>query len=245
MILTMRGLVAFFLLFFFVEGSPAAYTILLDPGHGGEETGARTGGNRPVYEKDIALKISRKIHRHLKKMGHRAWLTRSIDRTVTLRERAALAEKLAPDIYVSVHVNSSKNTGVQGFETYYLDNHNNAAVRKLERSENASWTKGDWLTNQILRDLIVERTVHTSRPLANSIHREIRKTVGASFGLPDRGVRPGLFYVLALAKRPAVLLEVGFLSNSKELRKILNPNFQERYALSVARGIHRYVKTRR
>ena len=231
--------------FLFAFEAHGAYSILLDPGHGGEETGAKVVGPKPVYEKDIALKISRRIHRHLKKMGHRVWLTRSIDRTVSLQERAALAEKLAPDLYISVHVNSSTNAGVRGFETYYLDNHNNAAVKKLETSENSYRVKGDLLTNQILRDLLIERTVNTSRPLARSIHREVKNSIGKPFGVPDRGVRPGLFYVLALAKRPAVLLEVGFLSNSKELKKILNPYFQERYAHSVARGIDRYVKSRR
>ena len=229
----------------FVGEAYGAYSILLDPGHGGEETGAKTVVTKYIYEKDIALKISQKIHRHLKKMGHQVWLTRSIDRTVTLQERAELAEKLAPDLYISVHVNSSTNAQVKGFETYYLDNHNNAAVKKLENSENAYRVEGDLLTNQILRDLIIERTIHTSRPLARSIHREIKKSVGKSFGVPDRGVRPGLFYVLALAKRPAVLLEVGFLSNSSELKKILNASFQEQYALAVAKGIDRYVKMRR
>ena len=232
-------------LFFLAGESHSAYTILLDPGHGGEELGAKVGGENPVYEKDIALKISRRIHHHLKKMGHQTWLTRSIDRTVTLQERADLAEKLAPDLYISVHVNSSTNPGVRGFETYYLDNHKNVAVKKLERSENTQMAGNDVLTNQILRDLLIERTVHSSRPLAKSIHSEIQRKVGRPFGVPDRGVRPGLFYVLALAKRPAVLLEVGFLSNSKELKKILNPRFQEKYALAVAKGIHRYVESKR
>ena len=238
----MKALAAFFLILLYMEQSHGSYTILLDPGHGGRETGAKTGGKRPVYEKDIALKIAQKIHQNLKKMGYQVWLTRSIDRTVTLQERAALAEKLAPDLYISVHANSSTNPGVQGFETYYLDNHNNAAVRKLEKSENTHRVTGDFLTNQILRDLLIERTVDTSRPLAKFIHREVKQSVGKPFGIPDRGVRPGLFYVLALAKRPAVLLEVGFLSNSRELKKIVNPNFQKRYARAVARGIHRYVK---
>ena len=241
----MKKLLLFFLILFVAENSHGAYSILLDPGHGGEETGAKTKGVKSVYEKDIALDISRKVHRHLKKMGHRVWLTRSIDRTVTLQERAELAEKLAPDIYISVHVNSSTNPGARGFETYYLDNHNNAAVKKLEKSENVGPAGGDLLTNQILRDLLIERTVDTSRPLAASIHREIRRSVGKTFGISDRGVRPGLFYILALAKRPAVLLEVGFLSNSKELKKILNPHFQEKYALAVARGVERYIKRRR
>ena len=243
--MTMKALVTLFLVLFFINQSHGSYTILLDPGHGGKETGAKTGGKKPIYEKDIALKISQKIHRNLKKMGYQVWLTRSIDRTVTLQERAALAEKLAPDLYISVHANSSSSSKVQGFETYYLDNHNNGAVKKLERSENTSWVEGDFLTNQILRDLLIERTVNTSRPLAKYIHREVKKSVEKNFAMPDRGVRPGLFYVLALAKRPAVLLEVGFLSNSKELKKIVNSHFQERYALAVAQGIHQYVKKSR
>ena len=231
-------------LFFLSGPSYSAYTILLDPGHGGEELGAKVTGKHPIYEKDLALKISRRIHRYLKKMGYQAWLTRSIDRTMTLQERADLAEKLAPDLYISVHVNASNNPGVRGFETYYLDNHRNIAVKKLEKTENTQGARRDLLTNQILRDLLIERTVHTSRPLAEAIHREIGRKVGRPFGMPDRGVRPGLFYVLALAKRPAVLLEAGFLSNSKELKKIITAQFQDKYALAVAKGIHRYIQKR-
>ena len=152
-------------------------------------------------------------------------------------------EKINPDIYISVHANSSKQDTAKGFETYYLDNHNNVAVKKLEEVENKTLIGQDLVVNQILSDLVIQKTVNSSRSLAHTVHKEIQKTIKIPFKMIDRGVRPGFFYVLTLAKRPSILLEVGFLSNPKELEKLLNPAFQDRYAEAVVHGIDQYFKT--
>ena len=247
----MRGLLTA-ALFSLLYGPLLAYTILVDPGHGGKDKGAKTrllltsarGRSKSIriFEKDIALQVSKRIHKGLKRKGYKAFLTRSIDRTVTLQERASLVKRINPDVYISVHVNSSKNRWARGFETYYLDNHNDIAVKKLEEVENKNVMGEELVIDQILRDLIIERTVKTSRGLAKTIHHHINRTIARPFKMMNRGVRPGAFYVLTLAKRPSILLEVGFLSNPKELRKILRPKFQEKYAQAVVRGIDRYVK---
>lgn len=220
-------------------------TVLVDPGHGGRELGAwtRTGKGRSFYEKDIALRISKRIHRRLSRAGFRSFLSRSVDRTVSLEERSALAEKVKADLYISVHVNSSEIPGSRGVETYYLDNSNDVAVKKVEEVENPKFFGEDKMVRHILTDLVVDRTVKSSRALARAIHKEIRRTVIRPYKMVDRGIRGGVFYVLALAKRPAVLLEAGFLSNKKELAKLRSRDFQERYAAAVVRGIKRYVKT--
>ncbi len=226
-----------------------ALTILIDPGHGGEEDGAiaMTSGEpvaRTIKEKDLALEISKRIHQLLKDKNYSVYLTRSVDRTVTLPERAAIAEKTRADLFISVHINSSPESGAMGFETYYLDNHDDVAIKKVEKTENIQMVGENVVVQQILVDLVVDQTVSTSRPLAMSIHSELKSTVGKKYKIPSRGVKPGLFYVLALSKRPGVLLEVGFISTLKERVRMMNPKFQDTYAKAVVKGIENYIKAR-
>lgn len=226
-----------------------ALTILIDPGHGGEDDGAKaeTVGRTPpeiIKEKDIALSIAKRIYDKLSNMGHTVFLTRSFDRTVSLPERAAIAEKTKADLFISVHINSSPAGGAVGFETYYLGNHDDWAIKKVEKTENVQ-TKGDEVVvQQILVDLVIDQTVNTSKPLAQDIHTEIKKSVGRKYGIHSRGIKPGLFFVLALSKRPGVLLEVGFISTQKERVRMMNPQFQEDYANAVVRGVENFLKTR-
>jgi N-acetylmuramoyl-L-alanine amidase len=226
------------------------FTILIDPGHGGEDNGAETklplkkGKWKPVKEKDIALSLAKKIHQELEKRKFNSYLTRSVDRTVSLAERAELADKIKADIFISVHVNSSTKNAPRGFETYYLDNHKDSAVKKVENVENKDLKGEELIINKILTDLVIERTVKSSKSLAVNIHSKIQRLVGRRYKLKDRGVKPGLFYVLALTKRPAILLEVGFLSNSRELKRIMGATFQRRYARAVAIGIENFIKKR-
>jgi N-acetylmuramoyl-L-alanine amidase len=227
-----------------------AFTILIDPGHGGDEDGAvaMSQGEIPpqeIKEKDIALSISKKIHSLLMQKNYSVYLTRSLDRTVSLPERAAIAEKTKADLFISVHINSSPENGAVGFETYYLDNHDDAAVKKVEKTENIQAKSDEIVLQQILVDLVVQQTVSTSKPLAESIHSHLKATVGKKYGIKSRGVKAGLFFVLALSKRPGVLLEVGFISTYKERVRMMNPKFQEDYARAVVFGIENFIKNQR
>jgi N-acetylmuramoyl-L-alanine amidase len=236
-------MVKFFLL---ISLNAFSYTILIDPGHGGEDRGAvsyyQEGTSlREIYEKDLTLEISKKIFERLKKKNYQVFLTRSMDREVSLEKRAELAEKVKADLFISVHLNSSPSHDSHGFETYYLDNHSNVAVKKVEDIENKNLEGEQLIIQQILTDLVVEKTVVSSKSLANLIHLEIKSKL-KPFNIKDRGHKAGLFYVLALSKRPAVLLEVGFLSNPKELDKLTGENFQQKYSEAVVLGIERYFK---
>lgn len=224
-----------------------AYTILLDPGHGGSDQGAsneialKKGKYKVIYEKDLALQLTKKIYSQLKKKGYNVFLTRSVDRTVHLEERAAMAEKLKADLFISVHFNSSLNRHSNGFETYYLDNHSNVAVKKVEDAENKNLKGDELVIRQILIDLVIQRTTSTSKKLATYINKRINQRIARRYKVVNRGVKAGLFYVLALSKRPGVLLEVGFVSNKKELTKMINPYFQNKYAGGVVEGIEKYI----
>ncbi len=219
-----------------------AAVVLLDPGHGGEETGAvgETAPKRRVMEKDLALRLAHKIRDRLRQ-GATVFLTRSLDRHVSLQDRAAMADKVKADLFISVHFNSSPDHAARGFETYYLDNNQDAAVKKVERQENITASGEDMVINQILVDLVIQQTVTTSRSLAREVHAAV-KTQLRPTGMSDRGIKAGLFHVLALSKRPGLLLEAGFVSNPRELGTIKEDEFLERYATGVARGVLAYLK---
>lgn len=222
-----------------------AFSVLLDPGHGGEDIGAvakikRGKKTKVIYEKDLTLAITKKVYNILRKK-YSVYLTRTIDRTIPLLERASLAEKMKADLIVSIHINSSTNHRANGMEIYYLDNHKDKAVSKVEKLENFSdkSQKQDPIQH-ILTDLVIGRTVVTSKKLSRYVHKELSK-VSKSFKMKDRGVKPGLFYVLLLANRPGLLVEVGFISNPRELKKMLSKKFQKSYAQALAKGISQYI----
>lgn len=226
----MRVIALAFLLF----AAPAfSKVVLIDPGHGGEEIGAvgYLDKKKKLYEKDLSLRLSLKIKEHLSKHTT-TYLTRSLDRVVSLQERADLADLLKADLFLSVHFNSSTNKSSHGFELYYLDNNSNVAANKVERAENLNLKGEELIVNQILVDLVVQQTVTHSKQLAGLVHQNVGPVV-RKYGVTDRGVKPGLFYVLALSKRPGLLVEAGFVSNQKEL-KVIN---QERYLNDLAKGI--------
>lgn len=223
------------LLFLLFTCSAFAKVVLIDPGHGGEESGAvghlDPKKTRRVYEKDLSLRLSKKIKDELSKHTS-TYLTRSLDRMVSLQERADLADLVKADLFLSIHFNSSTNPQSHGFELYYLDNNSNVGADKVERAENLNLKGEELIVNQILVDLVVQQTVTHSRQLASLVHEKVRPVI-KQHRIDDRGVKPGLFYVLALSKRPGLLVEAGFVSNPGELKKVN----EEKYLNDLARGI--------
>ncbi len=234
------------ILFFIFLTCPAfSWVILIDPGHGGTDLGATKKVKKTIYEKDLALKLADKVKRRLSR-NYTTFLTRSFDRKVTLEQRAQMAEKVKADLFISIHFNSSKDSKSRGFETFYLDNHNDSAIKKMELIENTHEHKGeDKIISQILIDLVIQKTVPTSKALAKSIHNSIASKTAKKYKLRDRGIRPGLFYVLALSKRPGVLIEAGFMSNKKELSLIQKESYLNSYADDITKGIIKYLKKRK
>lgn len=228
------------LLIFLISLGANAQVVLIDPGHGGEEKGAIGKlGKQEIFEKDLSLDLAKLIYHKIKPFC-RPYLTRSIDRTVTLFERSEMAEKIKADIVISVHFNSSTDHKAHGVETYYLDNSSDAAVKKLEGQENQSMGSDDESVNQILIDLVIQQTTLKAQKLAYEVHRQISRA-SRKFKIRDRGTKGGLFHILALSKRPGLLLEAGFISNPKELEKIKSKRFLETYAEAVSQGIKQYL----
>lgn len=234
-------LLAFSLLLSFLT---EAKVILIDPGHGGDEVGAvgllDSKTKIKIFEKDLSLKLALKVKEHLGKQAI-TYLTRSLDRTVTLQERADLADLIKADLFISIHFNSSVNTKSRGFEIYFLDNNSNAAAQKVEKAENLNLHGEELVVNQILIDLVVQQTISYSKKLASSVHQHLKPVLG-KYRLDDRGIKPGLFYVLALSKRPGILIEAGFMSNMDELKKINQEKYLDDIAKSISAGILEYIR---
>lgn len=233
-----------FLVLSMFQMSAVATVVLVDPGHGGDEFGAVSKlSGKNVYEKDLALRLSAKVKDRLSKKTS-TFLTRSLDRTVSLQERADLADLVKADLFLSIHFNSSPNPKSHGFELYYLDNKSNAATQKVEKHENASLKGDELIVNQILVDLVVQQTVSHSKKLASDVHTQLRPIL-KKHRIDDRGVKPGLFYVLALSKRPGLLIEVGFMSNKDELAKVSSERFLDDMAQAISDGVFRYIQEKK
>ena len=222
-----------------------AKVVLVDPGHGGEEVGAvghlDAKKMRRIYEKDLSLRLAKKVKEELSKEVS-AYLTRSVDRVVSLQERADLADVVKADYFLSIHFNSSPDKKSHGFEIYYLDNNSNVGSNKIERAENLNLKGEELVINQIIVDLVVQQTVSHSIEMAKIVHEKV-KPVLKEHKLVDRGIKRGLFYVLALSKRPGLLVEVGFVSNPDELKKMNDERFLSSMAKAIASGVVNYVKT--
>lgn len=228
------------------------FVVLIDPGHGGDEYGAVSSlrlknskgkyYTKKYYEKDLCLRLAKKVKRILDK-EFTTYLTRSFDRKVKLEDRAEMAETVKADLFISIHFNSARDKVSNGFETYYLDNHKDVAIKKVEDIENKHLHGEDKIINQILIDLVIDKTVDQSKKVAGLIHGELNKRISKKFKMKNREIKPGLFYVLALSKRPGALIEAGFMSNPKELRKINSEKYLNSYAKAIASGVVRYYKT--
>jgi N-acetylmuramoyl-L-alanine amidase len=222
-----------------------AFTVVLDPGHGGDRDGAISPSG--VKEKDVVLELARRIAQKIRKAGGKVVFTRTGDIAVPLPNRAAIATAIRADLFVSVHLNSmptaEQRRHTQGVETYFLsadasDTHASAVAARENSDRLAGEPEADPddPVAGILSDLQDADALASSSRLAYDIHEKLVARLGAE----DRGVKQAPFYVLAGARMPAVLLEVGFISHDDEGRKLRTRDYQERVAEAVVDGIRTF-----
>jgi N-acetylmuramoyl-L-alanine amidase len=228
-----------------------AFVAVIDPGHGGEQEGALSP--RGDKEKDLTLDLALRISRRLKRMGGKVILTRTGDISVPLANRAAIATALRADLFVSVHLNSmptaEQRRRYSGIETYFLSaDATDTRASAVAARENADRLAGEPEPDPndpvagILSDLEDAHSLQGSSRLAYSIHERLVTALGAE----DHGVKQAPFYVLAGARMPAVLLEVGFISHEEESAKLRRRDYRDRIADAVADGVKAFrTETRR
>lgn len=169
----------------------------MDAGHGGTDCGAIGGG---IQEKDITLDIAKRVEKLLKQKGYDVKMTRSDDTFVSLQDRVEISEDYNPDIFVSIHVNSSVRPEITGVETHYYHQ----------------------------ESISLAQTVHSA--LASAI-----QTV-------NRGLFKSKFYVINHTTSPAILIEIGFISNADERNQLVGETRKQATAKAIADGIQKYLQ---
>lgn len=217
----------------------AAHTgplVVLDPGHGGEDQGAK--GPNGLLEKDLTLAIAKSVAAQLQGAGITTRLTRESDEGMPLAERTALANRLSAVAFVSIHVNASPAKGVHGAETYYMnaDASDREAAAAAAR-ENASAPPDT--VQLILWDLAHIANLNESARLA----RGIQDRLNAVGGIKDRGVRQAPFVVLTGATMPAALVEIGFLSNAEDATRITAREEQDKIVAAITDAVVEFVRS--
>ena len=226
------------------------FLVVIDPGHGGQDTGAVYRENGTVLsEKTLTLLIARDLARELIIRGQDVILTRNDDREVLLSNRTAIANKLKADVFISIHLNSS-NEKIKsgGVETFILNHATDETSKRLADLENsvlkdsqasANGSMGGSDVSLIMKDLILDGTQKPSKELACSVQERIKNASR------DRGVKQALFYVLLGADMPSILIEAGFMNSKADRDRILTVKTRLALAAQIASAIddYRHKKT--
>jgi N-acetylmuramoyl-L-alanine amidase len=215
-------------------------TIVIDAGHGGKQPGAISDSG--VSEKDITLDIALRLHRLLNQAPFEVLMTRQDDRTMTLEKRVAFANSNRADLFISIHINWTEPREIRPLETYFVGPTDNLATMKLASMENqeSGYSLSEY--RRVLEKIYIDTRRDESRSLAKNIHAELYQSLKAvNPTLDNRGVRTAPFLVLVGTEMPAILLEVSTLSNEEEVELLIDPDYREKIALAVSKGIGSYA----
>jgi N-acetylmuramoyl-L-alanine amidase len=212
---------------------------VLDPGHGGDERGAKGPGG--TLEKDVTMAVARQLKALLEsRLGVRVLLTRDGDRTVALDERAALANNNKADLFVSLHANASVRASVSGAEVFYLSLDEYAKGDRLAGDETGELLPvvggGEREVALILWEKAQARHIEDSATFATLVEQELRARVPMS----ARAIQQAPFRVLVGANMPAVLVEMGFITNPDEEKKLGSGDHQREVVFALYESIVRF-----
>ena len=215
-------------------------TILLDPGHGGRDPGAKANG---VTESKLVMKLSSMVETRLKKKGFNVSYTRDKDTFIALEKRTETANRRKVDLFVSIHVNANTDTSVSGLEVYYLDQARTKSAERVAARENGVSVQAISDLQVIISDLGFTTKMKESRELSSDVlNSMVRHVKSAGFTARSNGVRSAPFYVLMGAKMPSILVELGYLSNKGDAGYLKNDRYLERLADGIVEGIVSYKK---
>jgi N-acetylmuramoyl-L-alanine amidase len=215
--------------------------VVIDPGHGGHDQG--TQGPKGLLEKDLVLDVGLRLGKLVEeRLGREVVYTRKDDTFVPLEGRTAFAEDQRADLFVSIHANSSPVPRISGVETYYLNFTNSKDAIDVASRENASSQKSISQMTDILQTIGKHEKAEESREFAGKIQESLYAFSARTLpGTKDRGVKKAPFVVLIGAKIPSVLVEIGFLSNPREEALLRKPDYRQKLAEALYRGIARYA----
>ncbi len=224
---------------------PPLRVVVLDAGHGGHDSGAVGPGG--LQEKELVLDVTRRVAKLVsERLGVKVVLSRDGDHFVPLRDRTTLANKAGADLFVSIHANAHRHAASRGVETYFLSSEaTDSAARQVAAAENeviqlenpAAGGRND-VVKTILWDLAQSEFQSESSLLAEIVQDSMTKTLR----IPNRGVKQAGFYVLGGAAMPAILVEIGFVSNPREERRLKDRKYRDEIAKAIFAGIAEYKR---
>lgn len=216
-------------------------TIVVDPGHGGKDPGAR--GHRGTEEKDITLKVALKLRDLLSKQpGIRVLMTRERDEFVELGDRAKFANGQEADLFVSIHVNSHPQRSVKGIEIYHFGEAKDQRALEVAARENGTplnSTGVGW--EYLVADLLTAKKIEESLELAWTAKEAMVTNLNGHYELLDHGVKTAPFYVLRFTSMPSILAEIAFISNADEEDLLRSTRFTTRVAEALMEGVKSFL----
>lgn len=222
----------------------AVHRVILDAGHGGDNNGTASSGG--LQEKVLTLDIAERAAAVLTRRGFDVIMTRTSDTSVSLQQRAELANARHGDIFVSVHLNALQPAAAKGIETYYLgpsDSPERDAIAAAENQE-SGYSLSDMRT--LLEKIYADARRDESRKLADAVqHALMRAARQIDPELTNRGVKRAPFVVLVATEMPAILAEVSCLSNADEVERLKTPGYRQTLAEALASGIQAFANAER
>ena len=214
--------------------------IVIDPGHGGHDTG--TIGPTGLMEKDLCLDVALRLGKIIEQRlpGADVIYTRSDDTFVPLEERTNIANQAKADLFISIHANSSRDSGARGIETYYLNLKGSAEAMELAARENATAQEGVHDLENLVKKIAQTEKIDESKEFAQDIQDSLAKRIQKN--VKDRGIRKAPFVVLIGADMPSVLTEISFLSNPADEKLLKQPEQRQRVAEGLFQGISSYLQ---
>jgi N-acetylmuramoyl-L-alanine amidase len=215
--------------------------IVVDAGHGGHDCG--TLGPAGIQEKEVVLDVALRLGKLLRqRMGADVIYTRDDDTFVPLEERTAIANKAEADLFISVHANSSSDPTARGVETYYLNFTTSPDALEVAARENAVSDESIHELSGLVKKITLKDKIDESREFAADVDTSLYAGLErGNPGLRDRGVKKAPFVVLIGANMPSVLAEISFLTNLDDASQLRTPQYRERIAESLYRGVAKYV----
>jgi N-acetylmuramoyl-L-alanine amidase len=215
--------------------------IVIDAGHGGHDSGTLGAGG--IEEKDVVLDVALRLGKLLHdRLGAEIVYTRADDTFIPLETRTAIANKAQADLFVSVHANSSVDTDARGVEVYYLNFTSDPEAMRVASRENAVSNESVHDLSDLVKKIALKDKIDESKELAgdvdSSLYGGLRK---GNAGLKDRGVKKAPFVVLIGANMPSILAEISFVTNAEDAAKLETPEYRERVAESLYKGVARYA----
>jgi N-acetylmuramoyl-L-alanine amidase len=215
--------------------------IVIDAGHGGHDTG--TIGPNGLLEKDLVLDVALRLGRLLEtRLGADVIYTRDDDTFIPLETRTAIANEKQADLFVSVHANSSQDSSARGVETYYLNFTSNPEALEVAARENSVSEKSIHELQDLVKKITLKEKIEESRELASDVQNSLYAGLSAKNPtLRNRGVKKAPFVVLIGANMPSILAEISFVSNPVDEKKLETPDYRQKIAESLYKGIAKYA----